>query len=103
VRDDVDIEGGIEGVEGWREESLDCWSCVEGSEEDGGVEVVVVGPRGDVLVGPLSTKFLIRSGVLAGVTLSMNWNEGRRRTVVLSSAWSGIGMLEAESISFFSG
>lgn len=41
--------------------------------------------RGEVLVGPLFTKLAISSGVLAGVTLSMNWKDGRRRTVVL---WS---------------
>lgn len=54
--------------------------------------------RGVVFVGPVLMNWVIRVGVLAGVTLSMNWKAGRRRTVVLWSEWSGIGMLEAESM-----
>jgi hypothetical protein len=57
--------------------------------------------RGEVLVGPVLIKLVMRSGVFAGVTLSMNWKEGKSRTVVLWSAWSGMGMLEAESMSFY--
>jgi hypothetical protein len=33
--------------------------------------------------------------------LSMNWNDGRRRTVVVWSECSGTGMFVAESISFW--
>ena len=54
-----------------------------------------------MLVGLLSTKSLMRSGVFVGVTLSMNWNEGRRSTVVLLSECSGTGMSEAECISLY--
>lgn len=56
---------------------------------------------GEVLVGPRFTKLVMSSGVFWGVTLSMNWKEGRRSTVVLWSEWSGMGMLEAESMSFY--
>jgi hypothetical protein len=58
VRTGGDIVGGMEG-------------CEEGSGGGGDVVVVVVvvaRPSGDVFVGPLSTNFLIRSGVFAGVT-----------------------------------
>lgn len=41
--------------------------------------------RGEVVVGPVLTNLLINSGVFAGVTLSINWKDGRSRTVVL---WS---------------
>jgi hypothetical protein len=40
------------------------------------------------------------SGVFAGVTLSMNCQAGRRRTEEEWSEWFGIGMSEAESMSF---
>jgi hypothetical protein len=39
--------------------------------------------NGEVFVGPVFTKSRISSGVFAGVTLSMNWNDGKRSTVVL--------------------
>ena len=48
----------------------------------------------------------IRSGTVAGVTLSIKVKAGRRRTVVgaVAAGWSscsgGRGMFEAESISF---
>ena len=64
-----------------------CWSCA-------GLRML----RGVVFVGPVFMKFVIRSGVLEGVTLSMNWKAGRRRTVVLWSEWSGMGIFEAESM-----
>lgn len=68
-------------------------------EEDSGfVDCGLRVPRGDMFVGPLFTKSLIRSGVFAGVTFSMIWKEGRRRTDVLWSEWLGTGMLEAESM-----
>ena len=56
--------------------------------------------RGEVLVGPLFTWLVIRSGTSSGVTLSTSVKEGRRRTVVLveESPWSGTGMSEAESM-----
>ena len=57
--------------------------------------------RGVVFVGPRFMKWVIRSGTEAGVTCSIIWKEGRRRTDVDAGSleWeSGIGMLEAESM-----
>lgn len=54
--------------------------------EDGSEDSAARSPdSGEVLVGALSIKSVMSSGVFAGVTLSMNWKAGRRRTVVL---WS---------------
>jgi hypothetical protein len=83
-----DIVGGMEGVtavDGSAEE--DSEDGVDGGGEDSaerpsGAEVL---GSGEVFVGDLFTKSVISSGVFAGVTLSMNWKAGRRRTVVL---WS---------------
>lgn len=58
---------------------------------------------GEEFVGPGLTKWVIRSGVLAGVTLSIHCQAGSRRTVVLWSEWSGTGMSVAESMSFWRG
>lgn len=60
---------------------------IEGGSEDSveGASGPNVPGSGEVLVGALFTKSVISSGVFAGVTLSMNWNAGRSRTVVL---WS---------------
>jgi hypothetical protein len=78
--------GGIEGA------SADWGVCVdEDTRSDN---------NGALLVGPVFTKDVMSSGVLAGVTLSMNCQAGRRRTMELWSEWLGTGMSEAESISF---
>ena len=82
--------GGMVGAEGAATE-------VESGVDDSVVVLLLF--RGDMFVGPLSTKSRMRSGVFSGVTLSMNWKEGRRSTVVLLSEWSGTGMSEAESMS----
>lgn len=81
---------------------------VEGAGEGssgGGVEVwvivavlAVVLVMGEVFVGPQFMKVVISEGVLAGVTLSMNCQDGSSRTEVLWSEWLGIGMSEAESM-----
>ena len=52
------------------------------------------------------TWLLIRAGTRLGVTLSMNMNAGRSRTVLEGSPSiigepSGTGMLEADSIIFY--
>ena len=96
IRDGVEGVGGIVGVVELGVGSVGCVEVGSDVEVDG-----EVWPSGDVLVGPLSTKLRIRSGVFAGVTLSINWNAGRRRTVVLWSEWSGTGRFEAESMSFY--
>jgi hypothetical protein len=62
--------------------------------------MVARGRRGLLFVGPVFMKLVMSSGVLVGVTLSMNCQAGRRRTEVLSSEWLGMGMSEAESINF---
>jgi len=65
--------------------------------------------RGVVLVGVGLMWWRMRSGTVAGVTLSMKVKAGRRRTVVGAegagwSSWSwGRGRLEAESMSFLTG
>jgi hypothetical protein len=46
-------------------------------------DTAVRGCIGVLFVGPGFTKFLMRSGVFAGVTLSMNCHAGRRRTMEL--------------------
>lgn len=74
-------------------------SAEAGSDES--AEGLEVPGRGEVLVGPLLMNSVMSSGVFCGVTLSMNLNAGRRRTVVLWSEWLGTGMSEAESISFW--
>jgi len=56
---------------------------------------------GDEFVGPGLTKWVMRSGVFAGVTLSIHCQAGSRRTDVLWSEWSGTGMSVAESMSFY--
>jgi len=60
---------------------------IEGGSEDSaeGASGPNAPGSGEVLVGALFTKSVIRSGVFSGVTLSINWNAGRSRTVVL---WS---------------
>jgi hypothetical protein len=60
---------------------------IEGESEDSaeGASGPNVPGSGEVLVGALFTKSVISLGVFAGVTLSMKWNAGRSRTVVL---WS---------------
>lgn len=65
--------------------------------------------RGVVVVGVGLMWWRMRSGTVAGVTLSMKVKAGRRRTVVGAEAagwlsWlSGRGRLEAESMSFWTG
>lgn len=71
---------------------------------DVGVEVCVDMLRacmGELLVGPGFTYLVMSSGVFAGVTLSMNCQAGRSRTMEEWSEWFGTGMSEAESISFY--
>lgn len=88
-------DGGIaagSGVDGDPEE--DSSGDVEGGS------AAVCGRNGVLFVGPGLTKRVMRSGTFAGVTLSMNCQEGRSRTMELWSEWSGMGMLEADSMSF---
>jgi len=65
--------------------------------------------RGVVVVGVGLMWWRMRSGTVAGATLSMKVKAGRRRTVVGAEAtgwlsWlSGRGRLEAESMSFWTG
>jgi hypothetical protein len=76
---------------------------IEGASVDGAVcvdEDTRLDDKGTLLVGPGFTKDVISSEVLAGVTLSMNCQAGRRRTMELWSEWFGTGMSEAESMSF---
>lgn len=73
-------------------------SAGAGDDSEAGPDGEAAG-SGDVFVGPLFTKSRMRSGVLVGVTLSISWKDGRRSTVVLSSACSGMGIFDAESIS----
>lgn len=89
----VPVGGGEVDGDGYSEGAADSTRSSLGASRE-------LGPcrRGEVLVGPALTKSRMSSGVFAGVTLSMNWKEGRRRTVVLWSEWSGMGMLEAESM-----
>lgn len=64
------------------------------------------GRRGVVVVGARLTWLVMSSGTDEGVTLSIRVKDGRRSTVVgadgdRSCSWfAGIGMLEADSISF---
>jgi hypothetical protein len=74
--------------------------CSRGADEVWVAAALVFG-YGELLVGPGFMKCVMSSGVLAGVTLSMNCQAGRRRTEVLWSEWSGTGMSEAESMSFY--
>jgi hypothetical protein len=69
-------------------------------DASGWEEGVGRGRMGALFVGPGFMKFVMSSGVLAGVTLSMNCQAGSRRTMELSSEWFGMGMSEAESMSF---
>lgn len=95
VRPDEDMVGGMAGA-------VTVVESVDGSagaSVEGGNDGLF---KGDMFVGPLSTYSLMRSGVFAGVTLSMNWNEGRSSTEVLLSEWSGTGMSDAESMSLCS-
>lgn len=80
---------GVAGMEGVDEDS---------SGSMGGGRVC----SGWAFVGLVLMYLLMRSGVLAGVTLSMNCHEGSSRTVELVSEWSGTGMSEADSMSFCS-
>jgi hypothetical protein len=62
--------GGIED-----DASVGCWGvCVDA--------FVRVDDSGELFVGPGLTKEVMSSGVFAGVTLSMNCQAGRRRTMV---------------------
>lgn len=97
----VTAEGSEEGV-----------SFVELDEDlgsDSGVDGTGFGEvRGVVVVGAQLICWRIRSGTVAGVTLSTNVKAGRRRTVVgaeaagKSSWFCGSGMFEADSINFYS-
>lgn len=90
------IVGGIEGV------ASEDVVVDEYSSGNAGVWVEVERVlMGVVFVGLAFTKVVMSSGVFAGVTLSMNCHEGRSSTMVLSSEWLGIGMSDAESISFW--
>lgn len=81
-------------------------SGVDGDPEEDSSGVVEEGSaavcrrNGVLFVGPGLTKRVMRSGTFVGVTLSMNCQEGRSRTMELWSEWSGMGMLEADSMSF---
>ena len=61
------------------------------------------GLRGSVFVGAWFMTCLMRSGTAAGVTLSTMEKAGKSRTVVESSTsgFSGTGIFEAESMSFW--
>lgn len=89
------IAAGMEVIAFWAEEHSSGASFAVGAGSGGT-------PKGVLFVGPMLTKFVMRSGVLAWVTLSMNCHAGRRRTMVEWSEWSGTGMSEAESMSFWS-
>jgi hypothetical protein len=81
----VAIVGGIEGV------------CSSGT-----VGVCVEAVRvwiGELFVGLVFKNLVMSSGVLAGVTLSMNTHDGSINTMELSSEWLGTGMSDAESMS----
>jgi hypothetical protein len=75
--------------------------CAESGER---VEVGGAGFKiGEVFVGAELIMCVIRSGTEEGVTLSTIVKAGRRRTVVEFGmlGFSGTGMLEAESMSFY--
>lgn len=78
----MDNEGGIAVGE-----AVDAGSAEEDSSGgiDGGSEEVVRPWSGALLVGPGLTNSVINSGVFAGVTLSINCQDGSNSTVVL---WS---------------
>lgn len=89
-----------------RDGGIAAGSGVDGDPEEDSSGVVeesgaaVCERNGVLFVGPEFTKPVMRSGTFVVVTLSMNCQEGRSRTMELWSEWSGIGMLEADSISF---
>lgn len=75
----------------------------ERSERSGGSGTRPVGEKGVVDVGERLMWCSMRVGTVFGVTFSMMVKEGRRRMVVGSEGewwWCGVGMLEAESMSF---
>lgn len=91
------MEGGIVGGEAGSSGAAE-----EGSS--GGIEAGIEGAGrvriGVLFVGPGLIKVVMSSGVFAGVTLSMNCQDGSSKTMELWSEWSGMGMLEADSMSF---
>lgn len=84
--------GGIEGASAGSVSSACADSvCMEAVRYGKGVLFVELG----------FTNLVIRSGVFAGVTLSMNCHEGSSSTIELWSEWFGMGMSDAESMSFW--
>jgi hypothetical protein len=86
----VDMVGGIDDVAILSSGML-AGVCVEDVRE----------PSGVLFVGLGFTKSVINSGMFAGVTLSINCHDGSRSTMELWSEWSGMGMSDAESMSFW--
>jgi hypothetical protein len=89
----VPIVGGIDAGVSEDEDALDGVDAC--GEDPAGMAC-----RGELFVGLLFTNSVMSSGVFAGVTLSMNCQEGNSNTIELVSEWSGTGMSDADNISF---
>lgn len=77
-------------------------SAEESSSATGGGNAAAECARSGVLfVGPGLTYSVMSCGMFAGVTLSINCHEGSSSTIELWSEWFGMGMSEAESMSFY--